>query len=85
MAKKKNFLNWAGDDNLIEVIRLLSPYLTYADIGRLLNRNRRTIHYVASNYGLQDERNKKGQIPLVIIKSRDKFDKDLLSVKDILK
>ena len=85
MAVKKGTkkLTWKNDDSLVEVVKLLTPYMSYADIGRLLGRDRRTIHYVAKTYGVKS--NSERKLPLIIIKDKDKFENDLLTLKDLEK
>ena len=85
MAVKKGMkkLVWKNDDSLIEVVKLLAPYMSYADIGRLLGRDRRTIHYVAKTYNIAS--NNERILPLIIIKNRNKFENDLLTLKDLEK
>ncbi len=72
---------WEKEKELVEAIRLLTPYMTYADIGRLLGRNRRTIHTAAKRHNLVSS--KKKIPPVIIIKDRDKFDEDMLSLKEL--
>ena len=77
-------IKWKENDELIEFVKLLIPYMTYADIGRLVNRNRRTIHRLVKEYGLEKYKKNKQALPLIIIKDRDKYENDLLTLKDFI-
>lgn len=82
-AKGHKKIQWSSDDSLIEIVRLLAPYMTYADIGRLVGKDRRTIHYVAKTYNISKKEKRK--LPLIVIKSRDKYEEEYLSLKDLEK
>lgn len=81
MSKKIN-IRWKRDDDFLEAVKLLIPYFNLSEIGRILNRDRRTIHYVYHTYKLYKYKDDKPKLPLIIIKSKDRFEKDLKNFKN---
>ena len=73
---KRRYIKW--EDNSIELLKLLMPYFTDAEIGKMVGRSSRTIENVRRYYGLSRNdvtncRKLLKNTPLLVIRPRDTY------------
>ena len=75
MSKRKKKLKWKSTPELLELVKVLSPYFSNADIGRILDRDRRTIHLIKKMYGIKNKEAKE-KLPIFIIKPKKYYEEE---------